>query len=289
MVAVRLLGGLGNQLFQYSFGRALTQKMGDDLYFYMLDKNVGPESLSILNFNVNINLLNRIDIKKIYHFFGNNLLVRAERKLTSKFTFIHRGICIESATGYTEINASFPTSYDGYLQSYRYFGEIADQLKQELTLKDSFKIPSVLKEEISNCQSVAVHVRRSDYLSRSNRSIYGYCNEDYYRRAISYISDKVPDPHFYIFSDEIEWVRQNFNFLPERTRFIVHSAVPPDCIDISLMRYCNHNIIANSTFSWWGAFLGDHRDKIVIAPKNWYINKPDFKIRDLIPVEWILM
>jgi len=92
-----------------------------------------------------------------------------------------------------------------------------------------------------------------------------------------------------VFSDDIEWVKRNYTFLPKATKYVIHNEDPSDCIDISLMRKCRHNIIANSTFSWWGAFLGEQKNKIVIAPRNWYNNKPDFILRDLIPSEWILI
>ena len=289
MIAIRLWGRLGNQLFQYSFGRALSERTGEDLYFYVLEKNISNESVSLCNFNGKIKFLKPPEIKNLYHFYGNDLLVRIERKLTSILPFIHRRIYIEKRTGYTEIAPSSSVGYDGYWQSYRYFSGIADQLRQELKLKDSVVLPAGLEGEISGSTSVAIHIRRGDYLSRSGRSIYGYCGPDYYRRAIGHISGKVPDASFFVFSDDIEWVSRNFTFFPEETIYVAHTPDPSDCIDISLMRKCRHNIITNSTFSWWGAFLGDQKDKIVIAPGNWYINVPGFIISDLIPSEWILI
>jgi hypothetical protein len=289
MIAIRLWGRLGNQLFQYSFGRALSERTGEDLYFYVLEKNIRNESVSLSNFNVKIKFLKPAEIKNLYHFYGSDLLVRIERKLTSILPFIHRRIYIEKRTGYTEIAPLSAGCYDGYWQSYRYFSGIADQLRQELKLKDSVVLPEGLEREISGSTSVAIHIRRGDYLSRSGSSIYAYCGPDYYRRAIGHISGKVPDASFFVFSDDIEWVSKNFTFLPEGTKYVEHTADPSDCIEISLMRNCSHNIIANSTFSWWGAFLGDQKDKIVIAPESWYINMPGFIISDLIPSEWILM
>ena len=289
MIAIRLWGRLGNQLFQYSFGRALSERTGEALYFYVLEKTIGNESVSLSNFNGKIKFLKPHEIKSFYHFYGSDLLVRIERKLTSILPLIHRRIYIEKRTGYTKIAPTSAVCYDGYWQSYRYFSEIADQLRQELKPEESVVLPAGLVGEISGSTSVAVHIRRDDYLSRSNRSIYGYCGPDYYRRAIGHISGKVPDASFFVFSDDIEWVSRNFTFFPEETIYVAHTPDPSDCIDISLMRKCRHNIIANSTFSWWGAFLGDQKDKIVIAPESWYINMPGFIISDLIPSGWILM
>lgn len=289
MIAVRLWGRLGNQLFQYSFGQSLSERTGEDLYFYILEKDSGDELPSICNFVKNIRFLEPEELKKHYRLYGNNLLVRIERKLISLFPMINRRILIEKSSRYAEINDADHICYDGYWQSYRYFSGISDKLKTILRLNNNVDLPAQLAKEISESASVAVHFRRGDYLSGRNKSVYEYCSPDYYKKAFSYICDKVTDPVFYVFSDDIEYVRGNFNFWPEKTKFVSHNILPSDCIDITLMRKCKHNIIANSTFSWWGAFLGDNKDKIVISPENWYIGKPDFLIHNLIPAEWILI
>jgi len=288
MIAVRLWGRLGNQLFQYSFGQSLSERTGEDVYFYVLENNSGNELAPICNFVKGIRFLEPAELKRQYRLYGNDLAVRIERKLISLFPFINRKILIERSTGYSEINAASYACFDGYWQSYRYFSEISARLKKELNLNSKFELPGQLAEEISGSNSVAVHFRRGDYLSGRNRSVYGYCSPDYYKRGISYIIDRVKDPVFYIFSDDIDWVRSNFSFWPERTKFVSHNIIPSDCIDITLMRKCKHYLIANSTFSWWGAFLGDNPDKIVVAPENWYIGKKDLLIHDLIPSGWIL-
>jgi hypothetical protein len=134
-----------------------------------------------------------------------------------------------------------------------------------------------------------VHVRRGDYLSRQNKSVFRQCDDDYYREAIRIISEKADNPVFFIFSDDPGWVREYMGYLPHQTRFIADSGTNPSWIDISLMRKCRHNIIANSTFSWWGAYLGSSGEKIIIAPGKWYIGKADFLTGDLIPSEWIVI
>lgn len=289
MIAVRFWGGLGNQFFQYSFGRALAIKTGEDLRFYMLDKEKTPATLSITEFDADISFLQPETLKKIYFCYGNNLMVRAERKLTSLFPFIHPGIMIEKGPGYSEIGEPYNKYFDGYWQSYRYFNHIADRLKEELTLKRSVKLPCSWFEEINSCQSVAVHVRRGDYLSGRSRSVYHQCDERYYSNAVDLIKEKVKDPVFFVFSDDIDWVKRNFIFMPDSTRYVIHEMDKPDCIDNVLMRQCRHFIIANSTFSWWAAFLGGNNEKTVIAPEKWYLNKTDFLISDLIPSTWIMM
>ena len=289
MLAVRFWGGLGNQFFQYSFGRALALKTGEDLCFYMLEKEKKPGNMSITNFDADISFLQPEAIKKIYRCYGNNLMVRAERKLTSLFQFIHPGIMIEKGSGYTEFEVPYTLCFDGYWQSYRYFMQIANLLKKELTLKQSVNLPADLMNEISNCQSVGIHVRRGDYLSEKGKSVYNRCEDQYYINAVNRLQEVIRDPVFFVFSDDIEWVKRNFIFMPASTRFIIHNMSPSDCIDNFLLRQCRHFIIANSTFSWWAAFLGDYCKKIVIAPGKWYLNKTGFEISDLIPASWIMM
>jgi len=289
MIAIRLWGRLGNQLFQYSFGRDLSERTGEDLYFFILEKDISIESISLNNFNGKLKFLKPAEIKNFYQFYGTDILLRIERKLTSILPFLNRRIYIERGIGYHEMSLHPDIVYDGYWQSYKYFTGSAERLRKDLVLSDSLLLPADLDGEITENKSVSIHIRRGDYLSFPNRLIYSYCGPDYYRSAIAYISGKVPDAIFFVFSDDIEWVKRNYTFLPKATKYVIHNEDPSDCIDISLMRKCRHNIIANSTFSWWGAFLGEQKNKIVIAPRNWYNNKPDFILRDLITSEWILI
>jgi hypothetical protein len=161
----------------------------------------------------------------------------------------------------------------------------------EIIPVESVKIPSDLSDKMIQDESVSIHVRRGDYLSKSNKNIYWTCGGEYYRDAIRYLKTRIKNPVFFVFSDDIQWVKKNFTFLSESpTRFIEHGMTPSDCIDITLMRYCKHYIIANSTFGWWGAYLGNkNKNSIVIAPKKWYLKDHSFFIRDLIPPEWIII
>ena len=290
MIAVRLWGRLGNQLFQYSFGKSISVEKNEDLYFYILEKNISPETVPLNNFYLDIKYLKPDELRHYYKLTGNRFLSRIERKLISIFPLINENIYIEKTIGYVDIKRQTASCYDGYWLSYKYFSGMADELRRDLQPKESVIIPSNIYNEIVNNESVAIHIRRGDYLSKTSKSIYWNCGDDYYKGGISYLKNKLKDPVFYIFSDDIQWVRENFTFLPEsQTRFIKHDLQPSDCIDITLMRSCRHNIISNSTFGWWGAYLGDYKNKIVIAPQKWYRNMPGFLIQDLIPSEWILM
>ena len=136
--------------------------------------------------------------------------------------------------------------------------------------------------------AVSLHVRRGDYVSdpATNR-FHGTCSPDYYRQAVDYVIGRAGVPHLFVFSDDQEWTRANLQFaVPRRSS----SANPPDCgyRDMQLMARCRHHIIANSSFSWWGAWLNPSPEKIVVAPKQWF-SSPRNDTRDLVPPNWVRM
>ncbi|MDD3060131.1 MAG: alpha-1,2-fucosyltransferase, partial [Sulfurimonas sp.] len=142
-----------------------------------------------------------------------------------------------------------------------------------------------LKEEIQSSNSVSLHVRRGDYVSNKNATSYhGVSSLDYYYNAIETISKKISNPILYIFSDDIPWVRENL-IVSLPIVFIENTNTDRPFEDIYLMSLCKHNIIANSTFSWWGAYLNSNLEKNVIAPKKWF-NDPVINTEDLIPSSW---
>ena len=146
-----------------------------------------------------------------------------------------------------------------------------------------FTFPNIVGEknkeclsEVSNSESVAVHIRRGDYLTGDNLDNYGnICTKDYYNSAIDYIRNHVSNPFFYVFSDEIEWVQENFDF--GNVRLVNWNSGNNSFLDMQLMSLCKHQIIANSTFSWWAAWLNQNPDKLVIMPAKWmnHIENPD--------------
>ena len=177
----------------------------------------------------------------------------------------------------------------GFWQSPRYFEDAAEELRVR---KFRFRIPlegraKMLGEKISAENSVSIHVRRGDYLWSSNQSFYGGTNVAYYKRAVEYITEKTSSPHFYIFSDDQDWCRENMNF-PYPTTFVDDEiAGSKSSFHLQLMSLCKNNIIANSTFSWWGAWLNHNSKKIVVAPKKW--NADDRGNLDILPSEWVAL
>ena len=185
------------------------------------------------------------------------------------------------------INQNMKDIYlEGYWQNERYFNDIKLLIKKEFTLKHQISHESLnLKKMMEDCNSVSIHVRKGDYVGNP---FFKECSANYYKNAINYILNKVDTPHFFIFSDSIESLR-NYNF-PGKVTFVNNHSLRRDYEDLLLMSRCKHNIIANSTFSWWAAWLNDNKDKIVISPLNWYSKKRNNKLikkYGLIPKAWI--
>jgi hypothetical protein len=291
MIIVKLSGGLGNQLFQYSFGRYLSLKHNTELKLdVQLNINASdftPRLLGLSKYNIDLNYVTNNEIESC-KFFKIGNLSRIERKLNQSFPFLNKRYVVEKS--FTILNKDLLLDdcyYDGYWQSEYYFKSIKNILINDLQfnfeLNESNKL---LGEDISNSMSVSLHIRRSDYLSvSSNSKIFSICTLKYYRDAISYFNLKFGKPIFYIFSDDIAWAKENFvgeNFV------IVDVNQDDPHSDMYLMSQCKHNIIANSSFSWWGAWLNSNVDKVVVCPSEWYRNNETNinAIRSLIPKEW---
>jgi hypothetical protein len=179
-----------------------------------------------------------------------------------------------------------PCYLDGYWQSERYFSDIAGVLRRDFTARAPLNRQNeALAAGIDVVNAVSLHVRRGDYVDdpTTNR-FHGICSPDYYERALAFIIARAGMPELFVFSDDQQWARANLRFSVPMT-FI--DANPPDRghLDMYLMARCRHNIIANSSFSWWGAWLNPSSEKIIVAPQRWFSNS-GHDTRDLIPPSW---
>jgi hypothetical protein len=278
MLIFRLQGGLGNQMFQYAFGRYLSIQNNKDLLldlsFY--DRYKSNRELCLNYYNVKyqifkkkkkIKYFNNAFINKLFNYLIFNFSVYAESKV-SRF---QEGL-LRKSKGY----------FDGYWQSYKYFSSIRDILINDFVLVNLSTDIIELNSKISNCISVGVHVRKADYLSSKNSQIYSVCSKDYYLNSMLYILKKYPEAVFYIFTDDKDWVVDNIDFSGINHEYI--SMRPHE--DLFLMSKCRHNIISNSTFSWWSAWLNNYTDKVVVSPQNWFVTESNIT-HDIIPNEWI--
>ena len=177
---------------------------------------------------------------------------------------------------------------NGYWQSEKYFGAIQTQLREDLRLSQALSdLQQSLANKINhNPFAVSLHVRRGDYVADpTTTAFHGLCSLEWYARAAELILTKEPQAQFYIFSDDYKWVKENLT-ISAPIHFIEPSPDGQEAIDMHLMSLCKHNIIANSSFSWWGAWLNNNPQKIVIAPSRWFATDLHNTI-DLIPSEWI--
>jgi hypothetical protein len=262
------MGGVGNQMFQYALGKALAIKNKTDLVLDLTSFVNNDNRIFLLDqFNTNIN---KVHINKIpYH----KRELRPNKIISKLSKYFNFGLNVYSEPHFHyDPNVLFckDQSYIcGYWQSEKYFEKIKEIIFKEFRLKTPLDSNSNEYFDIINrTNSVAVHVRRCDY--KNNERLY-LLNEDYYSKAFNFVLKNVKNADFYIFSDDINWCKEHFRFdIP--FKFVESKN---DLIDFELMRLCKHHIIANSTFSWWSAYLSENHNQIKIAPLNWF--KPNTK------------
>lgn len=255
-------GRLGNQMFQYATLKAVSLKTG---YEYYLPDNTAVKPDGCFNFNDNkwteykLDLFDCFDLKCE---ISNNLQHNLYQE--KSFTFDSEIYAIKDNT-----------AIDGYFQSYKYFEEYKNEILNEFSFKPNI-LDKCNEKLLKYHNPVSVHVRRGDYIGNPN---YWHITTEYIQDALNYFID---DSYtFLVFSDDIEWCKQVFPddvVFPQGTQFE----------DLCMMTLCKHNIIANSSYSWWGAYLNQNLDKKVIAPRNWFTNK-SMDTSDLIPSKWIII
>lgn len=273
MVAVQMSGGLGNQMFEYALYRKLKAlgkevKM-DDFTCY----GPGQRTKQLEVFGVSYDRLT----KKEYEKLTDSCMLpwhRIRRKLTGRKNLSYRE---KSCNFDPEILRRDPALFEGYFQTEKYFADIEDEIREAFTFRN-FK-PSALVQkyagQMQGCSSVSVHVRRGDYLKPENQALFGgICSEAYYEEAIAEMKKSLPGATFFFFSNDTDWVRRHF----KDPAFVIVEGNDEDngYADLYLMSRCKNHILANSSFSWWGAWLDESPDKKVIAPKKWF-NGRDFQ------------
>lgn|SRR5579863_246270 len=276
-VTIRTCGGFGNQAFQYAFGVAL-KALGNEVFLDRSWFDHQPQRAYVLDrFNTEVQ-------------FGPV-----------------RGQCLQE--GNLLFHPEFLKKYEqdttliGYWQNEKYLAGVEDQVRKDLTLR---RYPSeqslAVAREIENSNSVFLHVRRTDSLSAQGLKNHGVCPQSYYQRAASYISTRVPSPHFFIFSDDIEWCKQNIQVFGYPSTFVDHNSTGvtensehevrktdsgTEESDLWLMSLCKHSITANSSFSWWAAWLNQNPEKIVVSPKAWFATGSPHDGSDIPPASWV--
>ncbi len=280
MIITNVFGGLGNQMFQYAAGRSLALRTGSELRLDYGDwganrhaQHNGFELPRI--FSLPTELASAEESKKVLGLQANFYLRRIfkNRRMAKLRT---RSFVVEPHYHYwpefERIGA--PAYLHGFWQSERYFDEVSDRIRADFAFKepDSDENRAWLSK-MRSTRSVSLHVRRGDYVSNTAASQYhGTCSPAYYSAAVDYIARREPDAELFVFSDDIEWARSNLDLkLP--AHYIFNNSGPSSYVDMQLMSNCAHNIIANSSFSWWGAWLNFNKDKIVVSPSRWFADQ----------------
>lgn len=277
MVVIRFQGGLGNQMFQYALYEELKQRgivVKADLTVFGRDVEQRAFELTSV-FNIQ---LDRASKEEIFKLAGgeNNLLEGMVRQLLKKRTYKR-----EELLSIHELQEGIDNVYlDGYWQKETYFSHVKDKIRKNFCFKDQSVKNTDVYQRICDSNSVAIHVRMGDYIKY--QSIYGnICTYDYYIKAIQYVQQLIPDATFFVFSDELDKAKL---FLQGIKAEFVNTGMS-NSQDMQLISCCKHNIIANSSFSWWAAWLNSNENKIVVAPKKWdNIGKSDVACND-----WILI
>ncbi len=294
MIIVRLRGGLGNQLFQYAAGRALATHhqvpLKLDLYTYSKHTYRRYE---LHHFNIDATEATRAEV---HQFTGSNPFIRYLNKRENYFRCprVFAQPHYHFYDGFLTLPSDLYLS--GYWQSERHFSGIASSLRSQLTPVQAMDERNLsFQRQMQSHDSVAVHVRRGDYSQGAYSSFFGTLPESYYGEAMTFVRKRIANPVFYFFSDDIAWCKSAFG--TTGAEFVDHNRGANAYKDLLLMASCRHNIIANSTFSWWGAWLNTHPDKVVVAPKQWFKSgfldrrEPVYASRfydtkDLIPAGW---
>lgn len=285
MVVTRIIGGLGNQMFQYAMARAVSLHLDSALKLDVAGFKTYPLHAYGLN---HFNIAAEFSGKNEYVIGAPKTMLERIKKRLGWSTLLQ---------SYQENGLEFDVKVfglkgdvylDGYWQSEQYFSAVERQIRDDFSFR---KAPDAdnqgCLDQINSVCAVSVHIRRGDYVNNPNvNAIHGTCDLDYYQRAIEFLRTRVSSEvlHFFVFSDDPEWVRENVNF-GNATTFVSHNDATKNYEDMRLMSACKHHIIANSSFSWWGAWLNPDSDKVVVAPKQWF-KSSTLSSTDIVPDSW---
>ena len=290
MIVIEICGGLGNQMFQYAYGRALSRRRGVELALHWSDEDPETPRRFELDriFDIKARIVTGSEVKAFMGWQHNRLVRRfivrsGARRLLSRYIeepHFHFAAQMQQVPDRVYLK--------GYWQSERYFSDAICSLRDDF----SFRRPlsgrnEALVQEMTRGEEtpISLHVRRGDFVSsESVRQKHGSCTLEYYRLAIDYLAERVPRPRFLLFSDDMSWVRARLR--PSFPHLLVeHNQGAASFEDMRLMSLCRHHIIANSSFSWWGAWLNPGPEKIVVAPVKWFADQTD--VADLLPKGWV--
>ncbi len=292
MICIRFEGGLGNQMFQYAAGRALalrheTKLMLDVSTLVKNSSRVTARTFELSRFRQVGHLLDKREARWLHWLPRLRWLPVLSALISPWRPFVEKGFAWQE--GFDRLPDQ--TYLVGYWQSYRYFADIGEILAQEFEPCEPLSLASqAVAGQMATGNSVALHVRRGDYVSlAAAASFHGALPLSYYEAAFRRVGEAVADPHVFVFSDDPNWCRDNLQFAGTVT-YVTHNFGSQAWQDLVLMGRCRHHIIANSSFSWWGAWLADQRwgvpGRLVIAPTRWFAGTGEQHLQDRYPSHW---
>ncbi len=297
MVLLHLKGGLGNQMFEYAAGIALATHLGVEFKLdksYYDNKEYEGDALTqfydipyfrdiLNNFETNAKTATPQEANQYQPGFIGKVI---DRLTPRQFRTVYRETPYIFDPKFFKLRKN--VLLKGYFQSEKYFKNYADVVRKQLTFNKQVRDRDInVANQIQQQTSVSIHVRRGDYVKNPTASqILGSMQMDYFLKAKTIIEETLAGPvNYFIFSDDIEWTKTQFNEWGN-VIYIDKSFGNTEVDDMYLMSCCHHNIIANSSFSWWGAWLNSNPNKLVVAPKKWF-NQPGIDTKDILPEEWI--
>lgn len=292
MVISNVIGGLGNQMFQYAAGRSLALGRGasfcvdtSDFSNYKLHQGFELQRV----FNCPTRIASETDVRNILGWQSSSAIRRVlSRTMLSNLR--RRALVVEPHFNYWSSLHEAPQDcyLIGYWQSEKYFHDTAQVIRSDFAFKPPLGDRNAeIAEQISRVNAISLHVRRGDYVKNpKTTTTHGLCSMNYYRSAIQYVVERVEQSHFFIFSDDPAWVKENLE-IDFPCHYVNHNQGVESYNDMRLMSLCRYHIIANSSFSWWGAWLNPDPAKIVVAPRRWFSNGND--VRDLFPQGWVTL
>jgi len=291
MIVVKLIGGLGNQMFQYAAGRSLALVKNTSLALdrSFLDKETTDytkREFALHEFKIEATVGDE-KLQSDFNMTANKVLLKFKATFPKHFKHIvyNESPFLKKANFFS---LPVDTYLNGYWQDSFYFSNIRNQLLKDFELKYESAGYLKLKEDIQKCNSVSVHIRRGDYINlASANEFHGALSLDYYKKAAKKLQAKNKDVSFFVFSDDADWCSKHIDFLP-KCMIVSKSGCFSPHEELKLMSYCSHNIIANSSFSWWASWLNENPHKMVIAPNYWF-NKVLTRKLALKEPEWELL
>ncbi|MFK8037022.1 MAG: alpha-1,2-fucosyltransferase [Crocinitomicaceae bacterium] len=290
MIYIKIRGGLGNQMFQFAAAVALSKEKKTTIgietsEFLKPDSNNYTSRVFELGDVFNLVDAQIVSKKSYNYLIEDNFFFKLKRKLFNGSVFYETNLAFDPT-----INKLSKNGYiEGYFQSEKYFLKYRESLLSLFTFskKPSIKTTQTIAK-INKTSSIAIHIRRGDYQkNREINNVHGVLPLSYYEDALKHFD--LSESHLLFFSDDIDWVKESFNFLNQvNVTYVNWNTGKDSWQDLFLMSNCKHFIIANSSFSWWGAWLSTNENKTVICPKQWFADKNLNKnTSDLIPKRWI--